>query len=427
MATLIVAGNMIGSGIYLLPVSLAQIGSATILGWVIATVGALLLGAVFAWLVNLRPEADTFSRIGETLGEPAAFILAFVYWVQCWFANVAIALAAVGYLSVFVPPLSAGASNTGAAIMVIWLMVAANIVGPRLVARIASGSLAIGLLPVLTVAVLGWGWFSADEFTRSWNVSGEPLLSVLPGSVVLILWSFLGLETASLISKLVKDPQRNVPRATLGGIALAATVYILACSAIMGIIPAARLATSNAPFSEAAGAMMGTSVGLLIAACAFVKASGTLAGWILVTEEAGRQVLGPQERRGEEHPSSGRGRLGALLATGLLMTLATLATASETLSRQFEIMISVAVVLTLLVYAASCLVLLDYSRRLTGHLRFASQLVAILALSFCAVAIGSSEMMLLPWTGATLLLAGLAWFWRRHAAVQRSPDSGFRK
>jgi arginine:agmatine antiporter len=294
-------------------------------------------------------------------------------------------------------------------------MVTANMVGPRLVAKVASGSLAIGLLPVLTIAVLGWGWFSADEFTRSWNVSGDPLISVLPGSVVLILWSFLGLETASLFSKLVEDPQRNVPRATVAGIALAATVYILACTAIMGIIPATQLSSSSAPFSDAAGTMLGASAGLFIAACAFVKASGTLAGWILVTEEAGRQAMAPQEPQRKKHAfAPGGGGLASLLLTGLLMTLATLATSSETLSRQFEIMISVAVVLTLLVYASSCLVLLDYSRRLTGRVRVASRLVAILALCFCAFAIASSETMLLPWTFATLVLAGLTWLWRRH-------------
>jgi hypothetical protein len=99
----------------------------------------------------------------------------------------------------------------------------------------------------------------------------------------------------------------------------------------------------------------------------------------------------------------------------MLMTLATFATASETLSRQFEIMISVAVVLTLLVYAASAVVLLDYSRRLTGRRQTASRLVAILALSFCAFAVATSEAMLLPWAAATLVLGAFAWFWRQHA------------
>jgi arginine:agmatine antiporter len=327
---------------------------------------------------------------------------------------------------VFLPGVAAGAANTGTTIFVIWLMVATNILGPRIVGKIASGSLAIGLLPVLTVGVLGWGWFSANEFTQSWNVSGEPLIGVLPGSVVLILWSFLGLETASLISKLVKDPQRNVPRATVAGIMLAAAVYILACTAIMGIVPASQLSSSTAPFSDAAGTMLGASAGLVIAACAFVKASGTLAGWILVTDEAGRQALAPQGPSRRKHVSASGGRLASLLTTGLLMTLATLATASETLSRQFEIMISVAVVLTLLVYAASCLALLNYSRKLTGRSRFASRSVAILALSFCVFGTAFSETMLLPWTAATLLTGALLWLWRRRGALADQDQLGNR-
>ena len=107
LAMMVVAGGMIGSGIYLLPASLAAFGSVSILGWGLAILGALMLGGVFSFLAILRPRAaGLFSYISEALGPGAGFVSGLVYWMLCWIGNAPIALGMTGYLSVFFPPVA---------------------------------------------------------------------------------------------------------------------------------------------------------------------------------------------------------------------------------------------------------------------------------------------------------------------------------
>ena len=82
-------------------------------------------------------------------------------------------------------------------------------------------TLVIGLLPLGLAIVAGALAFSGTTFSASWNPSGLPLASSVPASLVVIFWSFLGLESAAALSRLVKDPARDVGRASVGGVGLA--------------------------------------------------------------------------------------------------------------------------------------------------------------------------------------------------------------
>src|SRR5690348_1827420 len=104
LAIMMVASTMMGSGIFMLPASLGAVGSISILSWLIATIGAALIGGVFCWLSFADPHAKgLFSYIRDAFGPSAGFVVGSLYWVSCLIANVAIALAITGYLSVFVP------------------------------------------------------------------------------------------------------------------------------------------------------------------------------------------------------------------------------------------------------------------------------------------------------------------------------------
>src|SRR4029077_2778429 len=133
-----------------------------------------------------------------------------------------------------------------------------------------------------------------EIFAASWNVSGKSFVQIVPASVVTVFWAFTGIENASVLTTLVRNPARNVPIATLAGLAIAAVTYLLACGVIMGILPAAVLAKSSAPFADAVAPVMGASVAALVALCAMLKACGTLGGAILLTVETAESeaVLG---------------------------------------------------------------------------------------------------------------------------------------
>jgi arginine:agmatine antiporter len=409
LATILVTGNMVGSSIYLLPATMGAIGSISLLGWLAATVGVAVLGGVFSWLAILRPEAGgLMADIGEGLGPGAGFVGAFVYWAQCWVGNVAIALAVTGYVSVFVPVVAKGPAATACTIAILWLLVAANAFGPRFVARLQGGTLLLGLAPIALVAIGGWAFFHPAIFIGSWNVTGAPAASVLPHAVVLALWGFLGVESAIVVAALVREPRRNVPIATLGGVALSALIYISACGVIMGMIPAVALARSTAPFADAARIMLGASIGAVVAVLAILKTSGALGGWVLVTAETGGALfrgLAPLRAR---KPRDGRAStIASLLLTGALMTVAALVSASPTIGGQFATMVDVSVVLTLIVYVLGCLALVRLSAAAKPATRLFLRALGLGGAAFCLVVIASSEPGLLAWS-LGVLGAGVA-------------------
>jgi arginine:agmatine antiporter len=429
LATMLVAGNMIGSGIYLLPSSLGAVGSISILGWAVAVGGAALLALAFSALTILRPHGTgLISHVREAFGPGSAFIWGVLYWFACWTGNVAIALAVTGYVAYFLPGLATPPGATFLTVGVLWLFTAANIVGPRFVARFEGGTLLIGLAPVLLVALGGWFYFDPAIFTASWNVTGKPFWDAMPQSVVMVFWAFLGIESANIVAPLVRDPVRDVPRATLGGLAIAAVVYVSACAAIMGIIPAADLAASSAPFADAARPLVGASLAAIVALCAMLKASGTVGGWILVSAETwgADEVLGLLLRRTPKRRNGGPS-LANLLFNGALMSVAAVATASPNLARQFTVVADISVILCMFLYAAACAALIRLSAERPPRWRLVARGLAVGSILFCAWVASVSELPLLLWSvaaigGVILGYLPLAW-WRRRAIDRGEPVS----
>jgi arginine:agmatine antiporter len=306
LATVLMAGNLIGSGIYLLPATLATIGSISIFGWVIAAIGALVLAGVFSLMMIVRPTEDGLADIVRAaLGPYWGFQSSLLYWLACWLANIAIALAVVGYLTVPFPVLDQPLSSATATVAVIWLLTGIAMLGPRAIGRTHTLTLAIGLVPLLAVGVLGWLWFDPQLFARSWNVSGQPASEAVFGSLVSVFWAFVGVECAAMVARMVQNPARNVPLATMGGVGIAALVYMFASTAIFGMVPAELLASSSAPFALAVDGILGPAAAGLVAMCAILKASGTLGGWVLVTGEATRWTAAMVAREGIEPPTRG--------------------------------------------------------------------------------------------------------------------------
>lgn len=385
-ATFLVAGNMVGSGLFLLPASLASVGSASLIGWAIAGAGAMALAGVFAILGAIRPDPDGLVRYpADGLHPAAGFVAWAAYWASCWVGNVAIALAAVGYLAFFLPGLIGAWPTALGAIGLIWLMTLANLSGPRAVGWFAGSTLLIGLVPILAAIVFGALAFDTEVFAASWNVSGQPLAQAIPASLVTIFWAYLGLESATIAAKAVDNPRRNLPIAALGGVALASVIYAAATAAVMGVIPATELATSTAPFADVVQRLVGPIAGAVVAACALAKTLGTLAGWLLVAAEAGasggasgylpRAIAG---ERGSRLPVRG------VIVTAVLMSLTALATVSPTLTRQFNALINAAVLANLGMYLLCALALIRFSGGMESPARrWLARLVAALAGIFC--------------------------------------------
>jgi len=421
LATMLVAGNMIGSGVYLLPASLGAVGSITVLGWLAAIGGAALLGGAFSALTILRPTGTgLITHVHAGFGQGAAFIWGVCYWFACWTGNVAIALGVVGYIGFFIPEVATQPGSTIATVGILWLFTGANIVGPRFVARLEGGTLLLGLAPVLLIALGGWFYFDPAIFAASWNVSGKSAFEAVPQSVVMVFWAFLGVECANIVAPLVKNPTRDVPIATLGGLGIAALVYMSACTAIFGILPAADLAASSAPFADAAKPVVGASLAAVVALCAMIKASGTVGGWILVSAETwgADEVLGLLLRRTPKRRDGGPS-VANLLFNGALMSLAAIATANPSMGRQFTVIADISVILCMFLYSAACLALIRLSAKRSPRWRLVSGALAVGAILFCGWVASSSETQLLEWSLFTILAVILAYlplaWWRQRA------------
>ncbi len=406
LATMVVASSMIGSGIFLLPASLAAFGSISMVAWVLALVAAAVIGGVFSALAVLSPAtAGLFSYVRDAFGDGAGFVAAVLYWASCMVATVAIGLAVTGYLGFFLPVVARPPGITVATIAVTWLLTGTNMIGPRFVARMQSLTLALGLVPVLLAAFGGWFFFHANTFAQSWNVTGASVLSVVPRATVIAFWAFVGIEAGIVLSARVINPARNVPIGTLGGVAISGAIYMSACAAIMGILPASVLAKSSAPFADATAPILGSAAAAVVALCAMLKSSGTLAANILVTLESAESesVLG-LVRSGPARPSA-RASMWNLIFTGALASLIVIASQSPTLARQFTIVANVSVVLSVMVYLAASLALLRLSGTLSGARRTGLRCLGFAGALTSAALIAVSEPDLLVWSAGTTLIA----------------------
>ena len=390
-ATMLVAGNMIGTGVFLLPVNLAQVGGIAIFGWVIATVGVAALGLVFAKLGELNPQqGGPYAYARDFLGPYAGFQTNYVYWFGNWIGNIAIAVAAVGYLAELVPAITDPPASVVATAVVIWLLTFANILGPRVIGALEVWTMTLALLPILAIALLGWIWFDSATFRAGWNVSGGSDMEAISRAASMALWAYMGIESAAVSAGVIENPKRNVPLATLIGLGLAAIVYVLSSTVIMGIVPNAELQTSHAPFAEAARLALGPAGAIIISVCAILKSFGSLGGWMLLVGQSAKAAAddGMFPRVFARLNANGVPGTG-LVIVGVLMTVVLFATMSPTLAGQFNRLVDLAVILIIVpyIYSAVAVVKVIYDRRLPPKTFRAYKWIAIVAVVYCLWAV----------------------------------------
>jgi len=284
--TALVVGNMVGSGIFLMPSVLAPLGGTSILAWIASAGGSLCFGLVIARLARRMPVVGgPYAYTREAFGEFAAFLVGWGYWISCWVAQAAIAVSMVAYLGELVPFVAAHPMSV--ALATILLLAAVNVRGVREAGFVQVATTVLKILPLLAIALFGLARFEPAHFTP-FNPTPTSLPVAVLSGLALTLWAFQGFESASIAAHEARDARRNVPRATLLGIGLATVLYVAGTLAVMGLLPREALAGSQAPFAEAAGVLWGADAKRLVALGACVSCFGALNGWILV---AGRLPL----------------------------------------------------------------------------------------------------------------------------------------
>lgn len=353
--TALVTGNMIGSGIFLLPSTMARLGSLSLVSWIFTGLGSLLLAFIFSRMSAMIPKTGgPYAYVQTGLGDVMGFQTAYCYWINAWVGNAAIVIAGVAYLSVFFPILAQPTTACFASIGFIWLFTLINLRGVHTAGVVQIVTTVLKLLPIILIGLLGWKYFHKEYITDSLNVSVNPHFSsfdLITQGATLTLWSFIGLESATVPAGSVKDPARTIPIATILGMSIALIVYIASSVAIAGMIPNGALQHSVSPFADAAQIIFGEWGKWLFAFGAAVSCLGCLNGWILLQ---GQMPMAAADDHLFLKIFSRRNKQGVpaygLIITSILITALLLLTISPDLVKQFQLIILIATLTALIPY-----------------------------------------------------------------------------
>lgn len=407
-ASSLVVTNMVGTGLFLLPSSLAHIGSISIYGWIVSAIGATAIGLVFAHLGMIDPKAGgPYAYARDHMGPFAAFQTNTLYWGANVIGNVAIAVSVTGYVAVFIPALANPWLANACTAAIIWTFVWLNTRGANSVGHFTTFTTAAGIVPIAVVGLFGWFWFNPSTFMDGWNPDAKGTASAITSSASIALWAFLGVESAAVSAGVIENPRRNVPLATLIGLGISTVIYVACTAVVMGIVPNAQLRTSHAPFADVAGVMFGAWGASIISLAAILKAAGSLAGWMLIVAQSAQAAaedgMFPKGfAKTNAHGMPARN----LVFSGLLMTGLLMLTMSPDVATQFFRITNATVVLMALpyIYSAVAMWRLNATIEMSAARRGLFFCIGVLACAYCAGVIIGQESELVSHAMVVLLL-----------------------
>ena len=280
--TSLVAGSQIGTGIFLLPVSLAAFGAAGLFSWLITGTGALLLALVFAGLCAKIPKTGgPHAFIEASFGRTFGFFAAWTYWVISWLSSPLVVISIISYLHPLLGP-QHPVANLALELVFLGFITSLNLSGVRSAGRVEFVLTLLKLLPLMLVPVAGLFYFNLAHFTP-FNPTQESTFDVINAAALLTFWGFIGVECATTPADSVENPQKTIPRAVITGTLIVAIVYIFSSTVILGVVPPETLAASKAPFADAAQIIFGGNWYLLISIAAAIVCLGTLNAWVLTS------------------------------------------------------------------------------------------------------------------------------------------------
>ncbi len=395
--TTLVMVNMMGSGIILLPSSMAQLGAVSLLSWIVTAIGSMCIAYCFAQCgiyCNRPGGMSAYSE--EAHGKSAFFLCSYLYFLSLVISNVAISIAAVGYLTPFVPWLGSGSMPLFiGTLSMIWLTTFANFGGASLTGRLGAITVWGIIIPVAGLSIIGWFWFSPSVFAEAWNPNQLAISDAITSSIPLTLWAFLGMESAAQNSDAVDNPTRNVPLACLFGTLGAAVVYVLSTTVIQGIVPNAELANSSAPFALVYAQMFNEGVGDVVMALAVLACLGSLLGWQFTLAQTAK-VTADQGMFPSVFARVNRlnAPLLGLICCAILQSLIALSTISPNVSEQFSKLVNLAAVTNLIPYVTSLsgLLVIMYKAQVGLDIFRRNSLILLIGMLYCFYALYASGM-----------------------------------
>lgn len=353
--TMLTALNMMGSGIIMLPTKLAEVGTFSVVSWLITAGGSTALAYAFAKCGMLSRNKGGMGGYAEyAFGKSGSFLANYAYCVSLLIANIAIAISAVGYGVAFFGANPTPFETCLLTIAVLWICTVLNFKGAKITGLISNFSAWGVILPVAGLSVFGWFWFSPSTYIESWNPNNLPAFEAVSASISMTLWAFLGLESACANSEAVDNPEKNVPKAVLGATFGVAVIYILSTNIAAGIVGNAELVQSTAPFGLVFSTMFGDWAGKLVMGLMIISCSGSLLSWQFtiarVFKSSADEGYFPKwfsKVTKDDAPVVGMTIIVAIQTVMSLMTI------SPSLYKQFNTLVDLAVVTNVMPYLLS--------------------------------------------------------------------------
>jgi APA family basic amino acid/polyamine antiporter len=270
-------GCAIGSGIFMMPTLLAPYGMLGLSGWLVAGVGTTLIALTFARLATRIPKTGGLYVYADAgLGSMAGFIVGWCYWISCLTAVASVSIAFISYLSAYVPILAEyNEAGLFACLGLVWLIIGLNI---RSIEGSSSFQLITTILKIIPLLVLAiFGIINMQtQMLPAFNPTELSPIAAISAATMLVMWSFIGIETATVPADNVIKPEKTIPRAIIAPVLTILALYLMVSLAVSLTVPASELKDSTAPFKLAAERLMGPVGAVIVTLGALLSTLGGL-------------------------------------------------------------------------------------------------------------------------------------------------------
>jgi APA family basic amino acid/polyamine antiporter len=386
----IVIGSQIGSGIFLMPSSLAAFGGFGLLSWIITGTGAILLALIFAKLCQVLPKTGgPHAYVFKAFGKFWSFVIAWAYWLISWISSTAVIVAIIGYLT---PVFNNDHPLLNFFIEVIILVVITllNLRGVKFAGCAEFVFTVLKVLPLVLVPLAGLNLVNLEHFLPL-NPTNSSTIVALNSAALITLWGFIGVESATTPAGSVEKPEKTIPKAIIVGTIGVALIYVFSSFVIMGIVPHDKLASCNAPYVEAANIIFGNGAwSIAVAFSAAIVCLGTLNAWILTS---GQIALGAAQDKifpkifGKKNSNNAPVFSLVIATVGMVPLLAL--TMDKNLINQVNMIIDVSVTAFIIVYLICVLAFLKIMKD-SNKLNFLNLMLGLMALIFCVWSLWAS-------------------------------------
>lgn len=359
VATALVIGNMMGAGIFMLPKQLAQVGGvgSSIIAWLITGTGAMLLALTFANLGSKIPKSGgivDYSK--DAFGDFMGFITGWLYWNGSWIGNTTLFVVILSYFGqVFTSLTNSPVIGFIFCSILLWSFTYINIRGTKTASKLGTVLTVFKICLFIFFICIAAMNFNMNNLTPAFPEGSG--VETIPMTAAITLWAFMGLETASIASGEIKNPEKNVKRSTILGIAISTGLYILISILAMGAMSQSELAQTSAPISDIIAKFLGSGVVKYLNVAIAISICGTALGWLLSTARvayaAGEQGIFPKAFA-KLHPKYETPYI-ALIAGSILVNIVFFMNFIQGLSNAYNFIVLLATIAYLPIYAVSAI------------------------------------------------------------------------